>query len=136
MDVGNGRKCRLPAGAPVIRVSVAYPLSAAGPGARGPDGARSASKTAAAQTRVSVAGTKRRGHRQKARGGGASVSAPTNRSISTCIRRTLMASGFVEEQKLADDKRAKLLRLTPRGVDELTAYLRERSPVHGPKASF
>jgi DNA-binding MarR family transcriptional regulator len=61
--------------------------------------------------------------------------AAAEKSIRTHVR-TLMASGFVEEQKLADDKRAKLLRLTPRGVDELTAYLQERAPVHGSPASF
>lgn len=50
--------------------------------------------------------------------------AAAEKSIRTHVR-TLMASGFVEERKLADDKRAKLMQLTPRGVDELTAYLQE-----------
>jgi DNA-binding MarR family transcriptional regulator len=54
--------------------------------------------------------------------------AAAEKSIRTHVR-ALMASGFVEEQKLADDKRAKLLRLTPRGVDELTAHFHEHAPV-------
>jgi DNA-binding MarR family transcriptional regulator len=61
--------------------------------------------------------------------------AAAEKSIRSHVR-SLMASGLVEEQKLADDKRAKLLRLTPRGIDELTAYLQEHTLIHEFAASF
>lgn len=50
--------------------------------------------------------------------------AAAERSVRSHIR-ALMASGLVEENKQSRDTRAKMLRLTPRGVDDLTAYLRE-----------
>jgi DNA-binding MarR family transcriptional regulator len=61
--------------------------------------------------------------------------AAAEKSIRSHVR-SLMASGLVEEQKLADDKRAKILRLTPRGIDELTAYLQEHTLIHELAASF
>ena len=75
---------------PVTRASVAYPGSPAGLALPGPGGARRPRTTAAAPARTSAAGTNRRGHFRRTVG---AASSAIIRSISTCIRRTLIASG-------------------------------------------
>jgi DNA-binding MarR family transcriptional regulator len=50
--------------------------------------------------------------------------AAAEKSIRSHVR-VLMASGLLEEEKSRSDRRAKLLRLTPRGVDDLLSHLAE-----------
>jgi DNA-binding MarR family transcriptional regulator len=61
--------------------------------------------------------------------------AAAEKSIRSHIR-ALMASGLVDDAPHATDGRAKLLRLTPRGIEDLAAYVEECSGHLGRIASF
>lgn len=70
-----------------------------------------------------------------AEGGAASLNslfdriAAAEKSIRSHVR-TLTALGLVHEERDTADKRAKMLRLTPRGLEDLHAYAQECSVGH------